>query len=100
PFGAPLPSDSRLLEAAERDAEVRLEGVMADGSRADSPGDRIGAFRIVRENGRVQAVDRVVRYPDCLLLALHRNDAEHRAEGLLRRDGAAIVDIPKHGRLD
>src|SRR5262249_42004699 len=99
-FGASLPSDSRLLEAAERDAEVRLEGVMADGSRADSPGDRIGAFRIVRENGRVQAVDRVVRYRDCLLLALRRNDAEHRAEDLLARDGRAIVDIPKHGRLD
>src|SRR5262249_58279522 len=46
PFGAALPSDSRLLEAAERDAEVRLEGVVADGSRADAPGDRIRTLRL------------------------------------------------------
>src|SRR5262245_30588788 len=100
PFGAALPSDSRLLEAAERDAEVRLEGVVADGSRAESPGDRIGAFRVVREHGGVQAVDRVVRDLDRLLLALRRNDGEHRAEYLLARDGRAVVDVPEHGRLD
>src|SRR5262245_24614828 len=100
PFGAALPSDSRLLETAERDAEVRLEGVMADGSRPDSPGDRIGAFRVVREYGGVQAVDRVVRDLDRPLLALRRNDAEHRAEDLLARDGRGIVDVPEHGGLD
>src|SRR5262249_52022238 len=77
-----------------------LEGVVADGSRADSPGDRIRAFRVVRENGRVQTVDGVVRDRDRLLLALRRNDAEHRAEDLLARDGRAIVDVPKHGGLD
>src|SRR5262245_14136726 len=100
PFGAALPSDARLLEAAERDAEIRLEGVMADGSRAESTGDRIGAFRVVREHGGVQAVARVVRDLDRLVLALGRNDAEHRAEDLVARDGRAVVDVPEHGRLD
>src|SRR5262245_18499204 len=87
PLGAALPSDSRLLEAAERDAEVRLEGVVADGSRADSPGDRIRAFRVVRENGRVQAIDRVVRDLDRLLRVLRRNYGEDRPKDLLARDG-------------
>src|SRR5262249_35229787 len=87
PVGPALSSDSRLLEAAERDAEVRLEGVVADRSRAESAGDRIGTVQVVREDGRVQAVDRVVRDLDRLLLALRRDDAEHRAEDLLARDG-------------
>src|SRR5262245_11158284 len=61
PFRATFPADPRLLEATERDAEVRLEPVVSDGAGADAPPDRIGALRIVREDGAIETVDRVVR---------------------------------------
>src|SRR5262249_61861902 len=60
PFRAAFPSDARLLEAAEGDAEVRLEGIVPDRPRAEPSGHRVGTLRILREHRGVETVDRVV----------------------------------------
>ena len=48
PFLAALAADARLLEAAERDAEVGPERVVADGAGAELPGDLAGPVDVVR----------------------------------------------------
>jgi hypothetical protein len=55
-----LAPETGLLEAAERDAEVGFEAILADGSRSDTAGDLPGMVHIGGVDGGVQSVDRVV----------------------------------------
>ena len=100
PFGSPLASYPRLLEATERHSEISTECVVADRARAQLPGYVAGPVHIVGEHRGVQSVDRVVGDGDGVLLVVGGDDAEDRAEYLLLSDGGGVVDVPEHRRLD
>ncbi len=97
---ATLAADARLLEAAERHAEVGAERVVPDGARAQLPGDLAGPVDVVGEDGGVQPVDRVVGELDGVVLVVGGDHAEHGPEDLLLRDRRVVVDVGEHGGLD
>ena len=99
-FLAALATDPRLLEPAERHAEVGAERVVADGAGPELAGDGAGPVDVVGEHRRVQAVDRVVRDPDRVLLVGRRDDGEDRTEDLLLADRRSVVDVAEDRRLD
>ena len=100
PLGAALAADAGLLEAAERDAEVGAERVVADRARAQLAGDVPGPLHVVGEDGRVEPVDGVVGDGDGVLLVLRRDHAQHRPEDLLLRDRRGVVDVAEDGGLN
>ena len=97
PPSRPMPG---LLEAAERDAEVGAERVVADRAGAQLAGDVPGPLHVVGEDGRVEPVDRVVGDGDGVLLVLRRDHAQHRPEDLLLGDRRGVVDVAEDGRLN
>src|ERR1700735_4711749 len=99
-LGSALASDARLLEAAERDSEVGAPRIGTDGAGPELSRDRAGPVHVVGEDGRVEAVDRVVGDADGVLLVNGRDDGEHRPEDLLLRDRRGIVDVAEHSGLD
>src|SRR5437763_6608454 len=98
-FFAALTTDARLLEPAEGHAEVRAEGVVADGAGAEPTGHLSGPVDVVREHRRVEPVDRVVGDPHRVLLVLRRDHTEDRPEDLLTTDRRAVVDVAEDRRL-
>src|SRR5829696_10130110 len=69
-----------LLVAAERGERVEGAAVDLDLACADPGRDALRALLVRRPYAAGQAVDRVVRDPDRILLAVVRHDREHGAE--------------------
>src|SRR5262249_11848326 len=90
---APLAAVAGLLVAAERAAEVGLGAVHVDVPRADLPGDLPGAVDVRGRDVAREAVERVVRDLDRLVLVLVGDDGEHRSEDLLAGDGHVVADV-------
>src|SRR5690606_38707894 len=93
-------ADSRLLEATECDREICAESVVPYRAGPQPASNGIGALRIVGEYRTVETIDRRIGDLDGLFLVCRRNDAQHRAEDFLPRDGHVVVYIAEHGRLD
>ena len=100
PFLAALAADARLLEPAERDAEVGAERVVPTVPGAELAGHGTGAVGVGGEHRGVEAVDRVVGDADRVVLVGGGDHAEHRTEDLLLRDRRRVVDVAEHRRLD
>ena len=94
-----FPADAGLLEPAERYAKVGTERVVSYRSRAQLPCDLAGTVDVVGEHRRVEAIDRVVRDRDRVLLVLCRDNAEDRPEDLFLCDDRGVVDVPEYRRL-
>src|SRR5687768_11322474 len=69
-FLAAFAPDPRLLETAERHAEVGAEVVVTNSSAPQLAGDRLGSIRVGGEYRGVEAVDRVVGDAHCVLLVV------------------------------
>src|SRR6476646_3897749 len=82
-FLATLTTDTRLLEPAERRAEVGAERVVADGSRPELTRHCPSTVDVVREHRRVEPVDGVVRDTHRILLVVRLHHREDRSEDLL-----------------
>ena len=90
-FHAELLADARGLVAAERD--LREDGAVrvdADRSGAQSAGDAELPRAVLGPERARQAVRRVVREPDRLVLGLERDHGDHRAEDLLAGDDHVV----------
>ena len=98
---AELAAVARLLEAAERrghpHGRVRVDRDHAALDRARRA-QRLGA--VARPDRAREAVDRVVREPDRLLLVAERDHRGHRAEDLLARGAVVVVDRAEHRRRE
>jgi hypothetical protein len=97
---ATLAPDVRLLEAAERDAEVGTERVVANGAGSKLACYLPGAVDVLGEHRCVQPIDGVVGDPDRVGLVVGGDDTQDRAEDLLLSDRRARIDVSEHRRLD
>src|ERR1019366_5011226 len=84
PGGAHLPPDARLLVPAERHVGAEPgAAVDADGAAPDPPRDGESAVLVAAVDGAGQAVDRVVGDPHGVVVAVVRDDHQHRPEHFL-----------------
>jgi len=91
---AHLPADAGLLEPAE--GHVGTEpgaAVDADGAGPDPARDREGTVAVAAEHRARQAVDRVVGDPHRVVVAVVRDDHQHRPEDLLLGDLAVRATL-------
>src|SRR5208337_3173239 len=91
---------ARLLEAAERRANVPGGIVEIDRAGAQPRRDRPRMTDIRRRHVGREAVDRVVGDADRLVFVPIARDREHRTEHLLPFDRHAGLHVAEHGRPD
>ena len=100
-LGPELAADARLLEPAERAAELEHEAVDGVGAGAHRVGRPRGAACGVGGPHRAgQAVVGVVGDADRVVDVVVGDHRQHRAEDLLLGDRHLVVDVDEDGRLD
>src|SRR5829696_6266259 len=102
-LGAVADADPGLADAAERQL---LRGVVDDAvvdagaAGLDTRRQALALLDVLRPDARVQAVARVVRKADRLLLVMHLHDRQRRAERLLGHAEHRVVDVGEDRRLE
>src|SRR6188768_1059919 len=95
-----LPPDARDLVAAEgRVSRVEVVAVRPHAPGLDAAAHAERLARVPRPHARAEAVERVVRDLERVVLALERRHREHRAEDLLLED-PHLVPALEDGRLE
>ena len=87
-----------MFIAAERAAAGAAGAIGLDHAGAQLPGDALSARVVAALHVIGQAIAGVVGDFDRLVLALERDDRQHRAENLLTRDAHVVVDVGEHRR--
>src|SRR5690349_15165254 len=99
-LAASLAPEPGLLESAERQGQLGTRTVLADRARANSAGQRIGAFDVAGEYRGVESVHSIVGDFHRVLLVISGNDGQHGAENLLPADRGIVVDHGEQSWLD
>src|SRR4026207_126572 len=84
-------AETGLLEPSVGESEVQAQPVLADRTCADAPRDAARGLRGVGQDRAVQAVVRLVRNADRILLVLDRDQAQDGTEDLFLRDAALVL---------
>mmetsp|Transcript_89643 Transcript_89643/g.254128 ORF Transcript_89643/g.254128 Transcript_89643/m.254128 type:complete len:207 (-) Transcript_89643:994-1614(-) len=96
-----LAADSALLEATKWGGHVKVvEAVHPHRARPEQARQLQRGADVPGADTRGEPVLRGVRAPHRVQGVGELEDAHHRAEDLLRRDGHAVGDVGEHGRLD
>src|SRR4026209_1163838 len=92
--------ETGLLEPSVGESEVQAQPVLADRTCADAPHDAVRRLRVVGQYRAVQAVVRLVRNADRILLVLDRDQAQDGTEDLFLRDAALVLHAGEERGLD
>src|SRR5438309_9676318 len=94
-----LPEAALLVPAMRRLAHEREVFVDLDGPEAQRVRGAVRALDVLRPDGRVQAVYRIVRRLDRFVLVGEFLDVDHGSEDLLAGDAHGRIRVDERGRL-